>query len=61
MSKPRLDNGALVVPFDCDEKYKWWREGLSLSEILDELGASDDIKKKYMFTLPGGSHADISI
>ncbi len=37
--KPYLaSNGDLVIPFDCDQKYHWWKPGsMKIKEIREEL------------------------
>ncbi|HIC90539.1 MAG TPA: hypothetical protein EYP21_00445 [Syntrophaceae bacterium] len=46
---PYLDRrGTLIIPFDCDPRYHWWNNGQSIIETLKELGASEDIIKKYL-------------
>lgn len=49
--KPYLDErGDLVIPFTCaDNRYKYWKkEGLPLADILEEVGASDEIAARYL-------------
>ena len=49
--KPHLDErGNLVIPFTCaDNRYKYWKkEGLSLEEILEEIGAPEDVTARYL-------------
>ncbi len=49
--KPYLDqNGDLVIPFACaDNRYKYWKkEGLSLAEILEDVGAPDAVLARYL-------------
>ncbi|MFO0792579.1 MAG: hypothetical protein U0586_00785 [Candidatus Brocadiaceae bacterium] len=48
--KPYISNrGTLVTPCYCEPKYRWWAGGMSIENILNELGASEEIKKKYRF------------
>lgn len=44
---PYLDNGILRIPFDSPQKYHWWNRGQSIKDTLRELGASDEILKRY--------------
>ena len=44
-------NGELVIPFDCDAKYKWWAGGQSVRETLTELNASPEVLCKYIDTV----------
>ena len=49
--KPYLDeHGDLVIPFACaDNRYKYWKkEGMALSELLEELGAEPAIRSRYL-------------
>jgi hypothetical protein len=44
-------DGELVIPFDSDPKYHWWRPcGQSVFETLRELKASDEVWGKYVDT-----------
>lgn len=43
-------DGVLTIPYRAPAKYRYWKGGQSLLETLVELGASDDIKAKYMQT-----------
>ncbi len=46
--QPYIDkNGTLVIPLNSEPKYHWWNGGQSIRGTLRELGASDDILKKY--------------
>lgn len=40
-------SGTLVIPFNSDPKYHWWNGGQSIRDTLRELGASDEIIRKY--------------
>ena len=45
---PYIDaTGTLVIPFDSDPKYHWWRGGQSITETLKELNASPDVLVRY--------------
>jgi len=45
---PHIDHsGTLVIPFDSPQKYYWWHRGQSIKDTLRELGASDEILKRY--------------
>lgn len=50
LSRPRIDEtGALVVPADCDPRYRWWtKDGMKLARILVELHASRSVWERYM-------------
>ena len=41
------DSGGLVIPFDSDRRFHWWNRGQSIHDTLRELGASDEILKRY--------------
>lgn len=41
-------SGDLVIPFDCEPRFKWWTDGQSAYETLLELGASDDTIRRYV-------------
>lgn len=48
MAKPYLDErGVLVIPFNCDPKYKWWQGGQQVMETLQELNAPPEIMSRY--------------
>lgn len=49
-AKPYItDDGELVVPFDADPKYQYWKPcGQSLFETLRELKVSEEIWNKYV-------------
>lgn len=41
--------GELVVPFNSDPKYHWWRQGSQgLFETLRELKAPDEVVRRYV-------------
>jgi hypothetical protein len=48
-SKPYItDDGELIIPFDSDPKYHFWKPcGQSVAETLRELNAPDWVWKKY--------------
>lgn len=50
VSRPYLtEDGALVVPADCDAQYRWWAKGgLKLADILIELKASKTVWRNYL-------------
>lgn len=50
VTEPYIDaNSELVIPFNSDPKYHWWRRcGQSLLETLRELKASDEVVRKYV-------------
>lgn len=62
--KPYLaGKGELVIPIGCHPRYRYWQRGckstwqpvndsLSLKEILLELGASEEVMKRYLYS-PG--------
>ncbi len=52
MSKPHIKNENLVIPFDSPQKYHWWNGGQSITETLNELNVSSEVRRKY--THPGG-------
>ena len=41
------DEVSLVIPYNCLHKYRWWAEGQSIADTLNELGASGDVWKSY--------------
>lgn len=43
------EDGTLIIPFECsDNAYKYWKQdGKPLTEILTELGASEELWAKY--------------
>ncbi|NJB68778.1 hypothetical protein GGQ74_002451 [Desulfobaculum xiamenense] len=43
-AKPYVNEaGVLVIPRDCDEKYRWWAGGQKITATLIELRASEDV------------------
>ena len=38
----------LIIPGNCPEKYKWWKDGQSIFETLLELDAPDTLFEKYV-------------
>ena len=49
-NKPHLtENGTLVIPADCEEKYRWWADGQPISDTLKELNASRTVWMRYSF------------
>lgn len=45
---PYITNfGSLVIPFNSECKYHWWNRGQSVRDTLKELGASEEIIKRY--------------
>ncbi|SKA74446.1 hypothetical protein SAMN02745704_00667 [Paucidesulfovibrio gracilis DSM 16080] len=53
--KPYLnENGDLVIPFACpDNADKYWKpEGKSMSELLQELHAPEDVLLRYLPRMP---------
>lgn len=45
---PYIDhNGGLVIPFRSPRHYRWWQGGQSVIETLIELGANQEIIKRY--------------
>jgi len=45
---PHIDHsGTLIIPFNSPQKYYWWNRGQSIKDTLRELGASDEILKRY--------------
>jgi hypothetical protein len=46
---PYIDaTGTLVIPFDSDPKYYWWAGGQTVAATLTELGASPDVRIRYV-------------
>lgn len=46
---PCLDrNGVLVIPFGSPKRFHWWNGGQGLLATLAELGASEQIIKRYI-------------
>jgi len=45
---PYIHNGELIIPFNSDSKYHWWKEGgQSVMETLKEIKAPREVVKKY--------------
>ena len=45
---PHIDHsGTLIIPSNSPHKYHWWDRGRSIKDTLRELGASDEIIKRY--------------
>lgn len=48
MSHPYLTRaGVLVIPFDCDRRYRWWAGGQSILRTVDELGAPPAVRNAH--------------
>ena len=48
-AKPYITpKGDLIISFDNDSKYHWWRGGQSVLRTLVELGAREDILDRYV-------------
>lgn len=48
-TKPRIENGVLIIPFDCHPDYRWWTcEGKSVTEILEDANAGWEVAKRYI-------------
>mgnify|MGYP001582793705 CR=1 FL=1 len=43
------DFGVLVIPYNSNQKYHYWNGGQSICDTLKELGASDEIIKRYKY------------
>jgi len=51
LQEPHIDaTGSLVIPFTSSEKYCWWKGGQQILETLSELGASDEVVRRYDWT-----------
>ena len=49
--KPYIkENGELIIPFDCEPKYRWWAGGQSVRATLLELNAQQEVLCNYMDT-----------
>ena len=47
-SKPYLKpDGTLVIPYDCDPKYQYWKGGQTVLRTLEELGAPPEVLRVY--------------
>jgi hypothetical protein len=45
---PYIDNhGTIIIPFNSDQKYRYWNGGQPLSDTLLELNAPEDIWGKH--------------
>lgn len=54
---PFLDaDGVLHIPFESDAKYHWWAGGQEIYDTLRELGAGDDVIRRYTWRLDGWAH-----
>ena len=50
-AKPYIkENGELIIPFDCEPKYRWWAGGQSVRATLLELNAQQEVLCNYMDT-----------
>lgn len=49
--KPRTpylnDNQDLVIPFDCDPRYRYWAGGMSVVDTLREINAPPEVIARY--------------
>jgi hypothetical protein len=39
---------TLVIPFDSHPKYHWWADGQTVAVTLTDLGASPDVRARYV-------------
>jgi hypothetical protein len=39
---------TLVIPFESDPKYHWWAGGQTIAATLTDLGASPDVRARYV-------------
>lgn len=39
--------GELIIPFDCEPRYRYWDGGQSLAATLRELNAPPDVWRRY--------------
>lgn len=47
-TEPYIKDGELVIPFDSDPRFHYWKKcGQSIFDTLRELKASDEVWKKY--------------
>lgn len=55
-SPPYLkEGGELVIPVTAPGKYRYWLPGgQSLKATLEEIGAPEEIIRRYSYTIPGG-------
>jgi hypothetical protein len=44
---PHIQNDTLIIPHNSSQKYHWWNRGQDICTTLKELGASDEILKRY--------------
>jgi hypothetical protein len=47
MNKPYIERDKLVIPSDCEAKYRWWQGGQSPLKTVKELTEDREIWKKY--------------
>jgi hypothetical protein len=45
------DYGTLIIPHNSPSRFHWWNRGQSVCDTLKELGASDEIIKRYKYYL----------
>ena len=53
MNEPYLDqNGDLIIPNQCDQKFQWWndtvKDHMTLEEVLNYVGADDEVRARYL-------------
>ena len=50
LTKPYVnDRGELIIPFDCDPRYHWWKPGgQNIAQILAELNAPPAMWRRYV-------------
>jgi len=47
--KPRIEDGALIIPPSAHPDYHWWKYGKkSLEEILGEINAPQEVWSRYV-------------
>lgn len=48
MSPYITPGGTLVIPFDCDSRFRWWAPGgQAIAATLAEIGASEAVRRAY--------------
>jgi hypothetical protein len=58
-SKPRIEDGKIIISFDAHPDYHWWKlDGKSIEQMLIELSAPYEVAKCYLERLTEAEWTD---
>ena len=44
---PYIKDECLIMPHNTHERFKWWAGGQSIKQTLEDLNATEDVKRRY--------------